>query len=66
MQARQGARQSPITDAERQMQQCWYELAMAEQAGQPQEILENLFDLYLCAVEEYFQWCAPQKERLAS
>ncbi len=48
------------------MQQYWYELAKAEQSGQPQEMLEDLFHLYLCAVEEYLQWCAPQRVRLAS
>jgi len=54
------------TDAERQMQHCWYELVMAEQAGQSQQVLEDLYHLYLGAVEEYLQLCVSHRRRDAS
>jgi hypothetical protein len=39
--------------AERVMQLCWYRLVMAEQQGQPVEVLERLFQAYQRAVEAF-------------
>ncbi len=39
--------------AEQRMQQQWHDLAMAEQAGQPLAILEQMYDTYILMAEEY-------------
>jgi hypothetical protein len=39
--------------AEQRMQQQWHNLVMAEQAGEPQEILEPMYDLYILMAEAY-------------
>ncbi len=52
--------------AERQIQYRWYDLVMAEQAGQPQQALEMLYHRYLRAVEEYIRLCQQKGQRLAS
>lgn len=52
--------------AERRMQRRWYDLAMAEQYGQPRERLEALFQSYLRATEEYVQLCQRLEQRLVS
>jgi hypothetical protein len=44
-----------LESAERRLQQLWYDLAMAEQRGQPDHLIERLGRLYLCALEEYIQ-----------
>jgi hypothetical protein len=58
--------QEKIEYAERQMQRCWYDLAMAEQAGQSMQALERLYQLYHCALEEYLRLCEQKRQRLAS
>jgi len=39
--------------AEQRMQQQWHSLVMAEQAGEPQEVLEQMYDLYILMAEAY-------------
>jgi hypothetical protein len=39
--------------AEQRMQQQWHNLVMAEQAGEPQEVLEQMYDLYMLMAEAY-------------
>jgi hypothetical protein len=39
--------------AEQRMQQQWYDLVVAEQEGEPLEVLEQLYDSYILLVEEY-------------
>lgn len=45
--------EAQITSVEQRMQQQWHDLVMAEQAGKPLEILEQMYDLYILFVEEY-------------
>lgn len=42
-----------VERAERRMQQQWHDLVMAEQAGAPMEVLEQMYDLYILLAEEY-------------
>jgi hypothetical protein len=42
-----------LENAEQRMQQQWYNLVMAEQEGEPLEVLEQLYDSYILLVEEY-------------
>jgi hypothetical protein len=60
------APQEKIEYAERQIQRRWYDLAMAEQAGQSAQVLERLYLLYHCALEEYLRLCEQKRQRLAS
>jgi hypothetical protein len=39
--------------AEQRMQQQWHSLVMAEQAGEPQEVLQQMYDLYIEMAEAY-------------
>lgn len=39
--------------AEQRMQQQWHNLVMAEQAGEPQEVLSQMYDLYILMAEAY-------------
>lgn len=39
--------------AEQQMQQQWHDLVIAEQAGQPLEVLEQMYDHYILLAEEF-------------
>jgi len=39
--------------AEQRMQQQWHNLVMAEQAGEPQEVLERMYELYIAMAEAY-------------
>ena len=39
--------------AEQRMQRRWFDLAMAEQRGQPIPVLERMYDTYLRALDEY-------------
>jgi hypothetical protein len=39
--------------AEQRMQRRWFDLAMAEQRGQPMPVLERMYDTYLRALDEY-------------
>ena len=60
------ASQEKIEYAERQIQRCWYDLAMAEQAGQSAQVLERLYRLYHGAMEEYLRLNEQKRQRLAS
>ena len=44
---------SEITSSEQRMQQKWHDLIMAEQKGASMPILEQMYNAYLVAVEEY-------------
>jgi hypothetical protein len=35
------------------MQRRWFDLAIAEQRGQPMPVLERMYDTYLRALDEY-------------
>jgi len=39
--------------AEQRMQQQWHDLVMAEQASQPLEVLEQMYDSYILLAEEF-------------
>ena len=39
--------------AEQRMQQQWHNLVMAEQTGEPQEVLQQMYDLYIEMAEAY-------------
>lgn len=52
--------------AERRLQRLWYDLAMAEQRGQPDHVLERLSRLYFCALEDYIQLSRRLERPLAS
>ena len=39
--------------AEERMQQQWHHLVLAEQAGEPQEVLQEMYDLYIEMAEAY-------------
>lgn len=52
--------------AERRLQHLWYDLAMAEQRGQPDHLLERLGRLYLHALQEYIQLSQRVAQPLAS
>jgi hypothetical protein len=40
-----------LENAEQRMQRQWYDLVMAEQEGEPLEVLEQLYDSYILLVE---------------
>jgi hypothetical protein len=42
-----------VEHAEQRMQQQWHDLVMAEQAGAPLEVLEQMYDLYILLAQEY-------------
>jgi hypothetical protein len=42
-----------VKQAERQMQQQWHDLVMAEQRGEPAETLEHMYNLYILRAEEW-------------
>jgi hypothetical protein len=42
-----------LNRAEQRMQRRWFDLAMAEQRGQPMSVLERMYDTYLRALDEY-------------
>ncbi len=52
--------------AAQRLQQLWYDLAMAEQRGQPPHLLERLGRLYMRALEEYIQLSQRFEQPLAS
>ena len=41
---------------EKRMERRWYDLAMAEQRGQPVHVLERMYDAYLCALDAYITY----------
>ncbi|HEY7348206.1 MAG TPA: hypothetical protein VH599_07770 [Ktedonobacterales bacterium] len=52
--------------AERRVQQLWYDLAQAEQRGQPDHALERLGRLYMRALEDYIRLSRHLEQPLAS
>ncbi len=54
-----------LESAEQRMQQQWHDLVMAEQAGQPLETLEQMYDSYILYAEEYNDLKAAQERRSA-
>jgi hypothetical protein len=44
-----------IERAEKNMQQQWYDLVMAEQQGKSLEVLEQMYDTYILLAEEYYR-----------
>lgn len=49
----------PMTDLERlerRMEKKWYDLAMAEQRGQPVHALERMYDAYLKSLDDFIQY----------
>ncbi len=56
---------------ERRMERRWYDLAMAEQRGQPPHALERMYQTYLRAMDEFVAYSRalagrPMTTRLAS
>jgi predicted RNA-binding protein with PIN domain len=41
---------------EKKMERKWYDLAMAEQRGQPMHVLERMYDAYLKALDDFVQY----------
>ena len=41
---------------ERRMERRWYDLAMAEQHGQPMPVLERMYEVYLSALDAYIAY----------
>ncbi len=52
--------------AAQRLQRLWHDLAIAEQRGQPVQLLEQLCRLYLGALEEYVQLSRRLEQPLAS
>jgi hypothetical protein len=57
--ARQGAR-ATAAQMEATMQRAWFDLAMAEQSGQPAHVLERKFAAYMATMERFV--AAQQRE----
>ena len=55
---------------ERRTERRWYDLAMAEQRGQPPHVLDRMYDAYLRALDEFVVFqrggLRTQRARLAS
>lgn len=47
---------SELERLERRMEKKWYDLAMAEQRGQPVHALERMYDAYLKSLDEFIQY----------
>ena len=45
--------QSNLENAQKAMQQQWYDLVQAEQQGSPLDVLEHMYDTYILLAEEY-------------
>ena len=56
-----------LEQLERRMERKWYDLATAEQRGQPVHVLERMYDAYLKALDDYVRYQQDQRgERVAS
>jgi hypothetical protein len=60
-----------LDQLERRMEKRWYDLAMAEQRGQPVHALERMYDAYIKALDDYIRYqrthsAHPQPRRKAS
>jgi hypothetical protein len=47
---------SELERLEKKMERKWYDLAMAEQRGQPMHVLERMYDAYLKALDDFVQY----------
>ena len=45
--------QTELEQAQKAMQQQWYDLVMAEQQGSSLDVLEHMYDAYILLAEEY-------------
>ena len=45
--------QSELERLEKRMERRWYDLAMAEQRGQPEHVLDRMYNTYLRALDEF-------------
>jgi hypothetical protein len=45
-----------LAQLEKQMERRWYNLAMAEQRGQPSHVLERMYEAYLSALDAYITY----------
>ena len=45
--------QTELEQAQKAMQQQWYDLIMAEQQGSSLDVLEHMYDTYILLAEEY-------------
>jgi hypothetical protein len=45
-----------LEQLEKRMERRWYDLAMAEQRGQPTRVLEKMYDAYLRALDAYIAY----------
>ena len=57
---------APLECAEKTMQRRWHALVMAEQQGQPIEVLERLYQSYERAVEHFVCLAQQEARRLVS
>jgi hypothetical protein len=55
-----------LASAEKTMQRRWYALVLAEQEGQPVEMLERLYRSYERAVERFVRLAQEEARRLVS
>jgi hypothetical protein len=44
---------SELERLEKRMERRWYDLAMAERRGQPEHVLDRMYDAYLRALDEF-------------
>jgi hypothetical protein len=51
---------------ERRMERRWYDLAMAEQRGQPPHALERMYQAYLRAMDEFVAYSRTLSGRAAT
>ena len=54
-----------LNRAEQRMQRRWFDLAMAEQRGQPMPVLEQMYETYLRALDEYIAMQRRSSARVA-
>jgi hypothetical protein len=45
-----------LAQLEKQMERRWFDLAMAEQRGQPSHVLERMYEAYLSALDAYITY----------
>jgi hypothetical protein len=45
-----------LAQLEKRMERRWYDLAMAEQRGQPSHVLERMYEAYLASLDAYITY----------
>jgi hypothetical protein len=60
------SRTLPLESAEKMMQRRWFALVLAEQHGQPVEVLERLYRSYERAVEQFVRLAQEEAQRRVS